>query len=82
MFYVYHLRSLSHPEQRYTGFTENLKQRFSAHNQGGSIHTRKYMPWELVGYHAFSDIRKAKAFETYLKSGSGKAFANKRLWPG
>jgi len=41
---------------------------------------RKYKPWELVGYHAFADERRAREFEHYLKSGSGKAFANRRLW--
>jgi hypothetical protein len=38
------------------------------------------MPWKLVTYVAFSDIEKARAFERYLKSGSGHAFAKKRLW--
>jgi putative endonuclease len=29
---------------------------------------------------AFSKEEKALAFEKYLKSGSGRAFAEKRLW--
>ncbi len=52
----------------------------TAHNTGASKHTAKYRPWELVGYHAFADKRTARAFEYYLKTGSGQAFANKRLW--
>jgi putative endonuclease len=43
-------------------------------------HTSKYAPWKLVTYVAFSDRQKAEAFEHYLKSGSGHAFAKKRLW--
>jgi putative endonuclease len=35
---------------------------------------------ETQTYVAFSDIEKARAFERYLKSGSGHAFAKKRLW--
>ena len=31
-------------------------------------------------YVAFSDETKARTFERYLKSGSGHAFARKRLW--
>jgi hypothetical protein len=31
-------------------------------------------------YVAFTDPAKAEAFERYLKSGSGHAFARKRLW--
>jgi predicted GIY-YIG superfamily endonuclease len=44
------------------------------------VHTAKYKPWKLITYMAFADERKAREFEHYLKSGSGKAFANKRLW--
>ena len=79
MHYVYLLRSLSNPDQTYVGFTENLQKRLTAHNHGQSPHTSKYKPWELITYVAFSDRTKAISFEKYLKSHSGKAFANKRL---
>ena len=80
MYYVYLLRSINHPDQTYIGFTEALKARLKAHNHGQSPHTSKFKPWELVTYISFSDRAKAFAFEKYLKSHSGKAFANKRLW--
>lgn len=80
MYYVYLLRSISHPEQRYVGFTADLSKRLGSHNSGGSIHTAKYKPWELIMYCAFKNERTARGFEHYLKSGSGCAFANKRLW--
>ena len=80
MFYVYLIRSVPFPEQRYTGFTKDLKKRFAVHNAGGSVHTSQYKPWKLVGYHAFTAERRAREFEHYLKTGSGKAFAKKRLW--
>ncbi len=80
MRYVYLLRSIEHPLRTYVGFTADLKKRFKAHNAGQSIHTAKYKPWDLVTYTAFSSEEKARAFETYLKSHSGKAFAAKRLW--
>jgi putative endonuclease len=81
MFYVYLLMSLTDPAQRYVGFTTDLKHRLKSHNDGASVHTRKYKPWKLVSYFAFDDERTARTFEFYLKSGSGRAFANKRLWP-
>ncbi len=81
MFYVYLLISQSHPDQRYVGFTTDLEARIKSHNEGASVHTRKYKPWKLVSYSAFDDERRAREFEYYLKSGSGRAFANKRLWP-
>ena len=80
MFYVYLIRSMPFPEQRYIGFTKDLKKRIAAHNTGGSVHTSKYKPWKLIGYHAFAEKRRAQEFEHYLKTGSGKAFADKRFW--
>jgi putative endonuclease len=79
MWYVYILRSAASPEQEYTGATANLKQRLSDHNAGKSTHTAKFKPWELAWYSAFPDKYKALAFEKYLKSHSGRAFAKKRL---
>lgn len=80
MYYVYLLRSIPFPDQTYRGFTKNLKTRLVDHNAGHSKHTAKYMPWELVCYHAFAEEYKAREFEHYLKTGSGKAFAKKRFW--
>jgi len=80
MYYVYLLRSSAHPAQRYVGFTSDLRKRLKSHNEGASTHTAKYRPWELVTYLGFNTERKAREFEYYLKTGSGQAFANKRLW--
>lgn len=79
MHYVYLLRSINFPDQTYRGYTEDLKTRFADHNAGKSKHTAKFSPWELVSYHAFSSEKTAREFEYYLKTGSGKAFTNKRL---
>jgi len=80
MYYVYLIQSLVFSDQKYVGFTRDLKQRMSCHNSGGSPHTSKYKPWELVTYFAFSDQKQATDFEKYLKSQAGRAFAKKRLW--
>lgn len=80
MFYVYLIKSVNFPELHYVGYTINLDQRLETHNSGGSIHTAKYRPWALVMYSAFADMTKAKSFEKYLKSQSGRAFAKKRFW--
>ena len=81
MYYVYLLESLSAPRHRYVGVTEDLKARLAIHNSGGSPHTAAQRPWRVVTYLAFSEKDQALAFERYLKSGSGHAFARKRLWP-
>jgi putative endonuclease len=80
MTYVYLLRSVPHPEQRYVGKTDDLKRRLAEHNAGKSIHSRKYAPWQLVVATAFVDERKALAFERYLKTGSGHSFAGRHFW--
>ncbi len=78
--YVYLIRSISHPDQRYVGITRDLKTRILQHNAGKSPHTSKFIPWQLVTAMYFSDTAKAEAFERYLKHGSGHAFANRHLW--
>jgi predicted GIY-YIG superfamily endonuclease len=80
VFYAHLLTSLANPEKRYICFTTDLEQRLKSHNDGASIHTRKYKPWKLAGYLAFDNERRARESEDYPKSGSGRAFANKRLW--
>jgi putative endonuclease len=80
MRYVYLLESEAATGRRYVGVTSDLKQRLAEHNARKSPHTSKYVPWRLVTYVAFSDEEKAETFERYLKSGSGHAFAKKRLW--
>jgi putative endonuclease len=79
MKYVYILASIAFPDRHYTGVTDDLRQRLAKHNSGGVSHTSKYKPWQLQTYFAFSDEKKAFAFEKYLKSASGRAFAKKRL---
>jgi putative endonuclease len=79
MIYVYILHSLAHPERYYIGITADLQARLEKHNAGEVSHTSKYAPWAIKTYVAFSDERQAFAFEKYLKSASGRAFAKKRL---
>ncbi len=79
MWYVYIIRSVTFPEQEYTGATLDLRRRISDHNAGKSSHTKKFKPWTLIWYCAFRNKYKALEFEKYLKSHSGRAFAKKRL---
>ena len=79
MKYVYILQSQQDPEHFYTGITDDLDARFSKHNSGEITHTAKYRPWHVKTYVAFADEKQAFAFEKYLKSASGRAFAKNRL---
>ena len=55
MYFVYVLKSVSHPEKIYVGFTQSIDGRINTHNLGQSSYTAKYAPWVLIGYTAFLD---------------------------
>jgi predicted GIY-YIG superfamily endonuclease len=77
--YVYVLVSKSNPAHHYTGRTENLQGRLRAHNLGQLPYTSKHKPWLIRMAIAFRSQAKAIAFEKYLKSHSGRAFAKKHF---
>ena len=77
--YVYILRSEADPDRHYTGLTDDLDARLRKHNAGGVSHTAKFAPWRIHVAIAFRERDRAAAFEKYLKSHSGRAFAAKRL---
>ena len=80
MHYVYLIESESAARVRYVGYTDDLTRRLADHNTGKNVSTAAHRPWRLQTYLAFSTKAHALAFEHYLKSGSGHAFAQKRLW--
>jgi len=77
MWYVYILKCSDNTY--YTGCTSDLEDRLHRHSKGENTYTKERRPVNLVGYTAFNDKYKAYDFEKYLKSGSGIAFARKRL---
>lgn len=78
MFYVYIIKSKQYGKI-YTGYTNNLRRRFSEHNQGLSGYTKKYKPYLLIYYEACHNRDDARSRETYLKSGMGKRYIKNRL---
>ncbi|MGZ8335020.1 MAG: GIY-YIG nuclease family protein [Allosphingosinicella sp.] len=79
--YVYILQSLKDPAQFYTGLCADVSKRLAAHNAGQSPHSSRHKPWRLVSFHYFEAPSTAAAFERYLKSGSGRAFALRHFRP-
>ena len=65
----------------YFGSANDLRLRLQQHNSGQVKSTKAHLPWSLMWYGAFSAEKEARDFERYLKTGSGKAFAYKRLVP-
>jgi putative endonuclease len=66
-------------EHFYVGVTGDVSARLFKHNAGEVLHTSKHRPWKLKSYVAFCNEERAFAFQRYLKSGSGRAFAKKHL---
>ena len=77
--FVYVLKNSEIPPRYYTGVTSDVARRHTEHNAGTCIHTAKYRPWSVDVVIEFADERRAVAFENYLKSGSGVAFAQRHL---
>ena len=80
MYYVYLIKSTSSKDKKYVGYTTDLIARLQKHNEGGSRYTKDHKPWRLISFVAFIEKDKALAFEKYLKSHAGRAFAKKRFW--
>ena len=78
-FYVYILTDVTTGTKHYTGYTTNLQERLQKHNEGGVPSTAIYKPWRIETAFAFTDEQKARDFESYLKSHSGRAFASKHF---
>jgi putative endonuclease len=77
MWYVYFLELRN--GDIHAGSTNDLRRRFNSHQSGSVVSTRKYLPVVLRSYIAVMDETTARRLERYFKSGSGKAFAKKRL---
>lgn len=78
MFYTYVLRSKK-DRKFYTGFTNNLKERYKLHKLGKVISTKHRGELELIYFESCLIEIDAIRREKYLKSGLGKRFLKSRL---
>lgn len=78
MWYTYILRS-SKDGHLYVGMTNDLRKRFSAHNNGKVCATKNRIPFELAHYEAYQNKYDAAAREQFLKGGWGKNWIQKNL---
>lgn len=76
--YVYILRCSN--DKPYTGYTKDLLDRLNRHQRGSVPATKDRRPIQLETYFGFLNQYQAIEFEKYLKSGSGRAFMNKRFY--
>jgi putative endonuclease len=63
----------------YSGLTRDLNARLREHNRGKCPHTLKNRPWKIETAVACRSEAKARSFERYLKTGSGREFARRHF---
>ena len=78
MWYVYILISAI-DSNLYVGSTNDIARRLAEHNSGKVDSTRNRTPLRLEAYFAVKDKSRAIALEQYFKTGSGRAFLQKRI---
>jgi predicted GIY-YIG superfamily endonuclease len=78
-YYVYILVSEVGEEMHYSGITSDLGSRLAEHNRGKCPHSAKHRPWKIETAVAFRSEAKARRFERYLKTGSGREFSRRHF---
>ncbi len=63
----------------YVGLSPDVRERLESHNAGQCPHTSRSRPWQLHVVVEFPDESRAIRFERNMKSGSGRAFANRHF---
>ena len=77
--FVYILCSEVDPSRHYVGNTSDVDQRLEWHNHGPCGYTVSHRPWRIAVSIEFPTEQEALCFERYLKSGSGRAFAQRHF---
>ena len=77
-YYVYVLKSLK-DDKLYTGYTKQLEDRISKHNNGDVISTKNRRPLQLIYYEVCLNQQDAIHREKYLKTSWGKRYIKSRL---
>ena len=77
--FVYVLKTAQSQPHFYIGLTHDVRARLADHNAGRCPQTARYRPWTLHVSIELPDEQRALAFERYLKSGSGRAFAKRHF---
>lgn len=71
MYYVYVIKS-GIKAYYYIGITENLRKRFTEHNQGKTKSIKHLIPFTLIYYESYATKRLARKREIELKNSSYK----------
>lgn len=78
MFYVYVIRSLKN-NRFYIGCTNNLCRRLQEYNKGLSKYTKHTLPFKLIYYKTFDNLKNARGYEKMLKGGQGREWLKRNF---
>jgi putative endonuclease len=78
MHHVYLLEN-ENGNERYIGYTTDLKRRIDEHNKHKNISTSHVQKWKLIYCETYANKMDALGREKFLKSGSGWRFLKKQL---
>jgi len=71
-YFIYVLKSIEN-RKRYIGYTsKDVQERLLEHNSGSGRWTKYNGPFELAHAQECEDLREAREFEKFLKSGQGR----------
>jgi len=76
--YVYVLQSLK-DKKLYIGITNNLLKRLNQHNQGENPSTKCRAPFKLIYSEKYTNYKKARIRENFLKSGQGRKWMKNNI---
>lgn len=79
MFYYVYILQSEKDSNFYVGYTNNLKQRLSFHNEGKVQSTKNRRPLKLVYFEGCLNQQDATRREKYLKTAWGKRYIKSRM---
>jgi putative endonuclease len=73
VYFTYKIKSKI-KDRYYIGSSDNLERRLILHNEGNTISTKAYIPWELVYFETFRTKSEALKREKHLKKMKSKKY--------
>jgi len=79
MFHLVYVLQSKADKSFYIGYTGDIRQRLSEHNQGLNFSTKSKKPWRLIFFEAYLCEKDARRREKYLKTSQGSRLLKRML---
>lgn len=80
MVYIVYVLISKIAKKTYVGHTNNFERRLEEHNDGKSIFSKRYKPWNVLHKESFENEKDAVNRERYLKSAVGRRWIKKKFF--